>query len=338
MPDSGNELLNRIISLDCGPYAFGLRATAMLGVRDFGQVQRLSHADSSGLIERVRCVDGVLPAIELHRRLSVSTTSSRHPLVLTRLSDAPNGGATTHASHLLGLFVDSTSRPQSIAKRDWHVLPDWVRAGAQVPADAIAIQHGRDGKPDVRLILDPKGFVAEPFRMQKPETAAVTVSEANTAGSENRHSGRGLLVFAPGESSRTQLRIALAIPMSFVLGVDLLQPRILLPSHDPHLDGIAIWNGCPIPVLRLGDALGLTSDNTDHRSESTRLVVVRTPQNRLFGFIAHAQMRSLRTPKTAGNLGKCGIEPRFLHGAFVTDEGPLAIPNLDRLIHSDRWT
>lgn len=356
-PASGSSVTlgktRRMVSLDSGDYAFGLAAEMMLGVRDAGQVERLDNASAENAVSRennyirqVRCVDGDIPAIDLQTMMGMKSGSSRKPLVLARRSRPESS---KDGSELIGLFVDSTSRPQNVALADWHELPDWVRAGMQIPSEAIAIQRDRSSNLDVRLILDPPRFGGAPFRMAPADSQPKVdvVEETTPSATESKASGRGLLVFAPAESSRSQIRVALAIPMSFVVGVDLITPRIKLPTLDPHLDGIVVWNDRPVPVLRLGDALGLPADELqageirrtagDDHLDATRLIVFRTPQNRLIGCMAHAQMRSLRTPRTVALQEDCGIESTYLLGAFVTDEGPLAVPNLDRLLHCDRW-
>lgn len=351
----------QIIAVDVGPYHLAVDADDMRGVHNDAQPLVV---ESLGRV--VRSPEGVVAAIDLCRYLNVATPNPRQPMVVVRTStDASTRG--------LGLLVDSTSRPHAIAAADRHAVPDWVARGLRIPATAwVTDRSGNAPKP--RLVLDTYGietFDETEAEMWPPTNAVVPVADrtcSNQPDSErpgshqpgSRLTGRGLLIFAPAESSRADMLAALAIPMACV--VEVSRPGLVrsLPSRDPHLHGVTLWNNRPLPVLWLGDALGLTPDResrdqamvaTAHGqnvapesagtafgdSMSCRMIVIRTPGDQWLACLAHAPMRSLKAPASTGPHANPDMDPRFLLGAFVSEEGPLAVPDLDGLLSPERW-
>ena len=331
--------LRRIVSLDVGSYELALDANDLLGIRDMGQITEHSPSAKSLVGRLVRVPEGDVRAIDLRGLLGIPSPTERLPLVLIRTSgqdDVPN-----QISPPLGLFVDSPSRPQLVSDDDWFSEPQWVRQGMVLPCQAFAIQRDRSGNEKIRMVLDASGFSAT-----GSQNASSDSGTGNQFGFQDfgpQSSSRGLMVFAPAESSRA-IQTAISIPMSFLVGVERSAVLRDFPSNDPYFAGVTIWKGRPISVLRLGDALGLSpkENETDSTSgytesnESSPLLVIRTPKNEIFGCLASEQIRSLRTPKTTGCNPDCGIDPSLLLGSFMTTEGPLAVPDLDLLLYSTR--
>ena len=147
---------------------------------------------------------------------------------------------------------------------------------------------------------------------------------------------RGLLVFFPAESSTDQVRAALAVPKSEVMGIESNPVVNPILGCDSLLTGFVDWQNHRLPILRLGDALGLpqrdSSKVTAVGRPRNRLLVFRTPQNRRMGCLADPEMTSIKTPRTIGLMQDCGMCIDHLLGTFRTAVGPLAIPNLDRLL------
>ncbi len=359
-----------MIQINVGKYGLGIRAQDMLAVHDSGEVIELtSPAEVLQSLKPlaclpknatgtwVKCSHGTVPAIRMHSLLNVEATTQRQPLVLVR---------TGTENQLMGLFVDSTSRPQAVASRDWVAIPNWIRSELMVPADSMVIEHHEGQSTTVRLILNPDVFHTDAFKIEglpqgelvgdftQSEQTSVDEQQTPTGGQTDVSTsefgaissvptsavGRGLLVFAPAESSRSRMRAAVAVPMSCVLGVDQSAALTRIPTNDSRLEGIAVWNGITVPVLRLGDAIGMIGEASSNQPETsndeTRLLIFRTPAGEVFGCYCHAQMRSLRTPTTKGLHPDCRMNEDLLHGAFLTEEGPLAVPNLDRLLHPRR--
>lgn len=327
----------RMVSLDVGEYKLALDAEDLLGVRDDGQIKEiavLGTTGSSRAAKVVRCPEGDIRAIDLVDLLDQKTTEQKPPLVLVR--------GQHQSKRPLGLFVEETSRPRSIPEADWHSLPDWVRSRTSLPAHSFVVERDRLGTAEsIRLVLEAERFhhANRPTKNDAviPDSKAYT-QESLVSGSQ---SGRGLLVFAPAESSQAQMKTALAVPMSFLMGVELRSRVFRIPTDDPFIVGATLWNQLPIPVVRLGDALGLTPEMHEtgrggRSDQSTRLVILRTPGNRIFGCMAHAQMRSLRNSSTNSGQPDCDIAKEYLLGSFLTDEGPLSIPDLDSLLQSKR--
>lgn len=333
----------RMVSLDVGEYHLALDAEDLIGVRDDGQIEELAVLGNAGdarSAKVVRCPEGDIRAIDLMELLAQKSTLQKSPLVLVR--------AHTHhpTDRPLGLFVEETSRPRSISGMDWHQLPRWVRNRISLPAQSFVVERDRAGTAtSIRLVLDPERFQQANQSVNDSANQSDTQSVAQGLNADSSaavsKSGRGLLVFAPAESSQGQMKTALAVPMSFLMGVELQSNIFRLPTHDPFMVGVTLWNQLPIPVVRLGDALGLTPDvNRSTKStrdgQSMRLLILRTPCNRVFGCMAHAQMRSLRSSSTKAGQPDCDIAKECLLGSFLTDEGPLSIPDLDFLLQSRR--
>ncbi|MEM9586842.1 MAG: CheW domain-containing protein [Planctomycetota bacterium] len=332
-----------MIAIDVGPYALGVESTDLRGVELDVAVSKIDAIDTgasstgNSVAGLVRYGDSaVTRAVDLGGWLNVTQISGRRSMILVRTP------CSLGHEDSLGLFVDSTSRPLSVNRQHWLDIPAWVTSRLTIPGKAWVTHHDR-GSVTPRVILDTAALATNPVAIDEASVETLTEGVTRTRNATNSEAtgcgmttGRGLLVFAPAESSRVRMNAALAVPMSCVVHIGSPTPIRQVPTCDPSLMGLTIWNDRPLPVMRLGDALGLAAEDRSKvpDKESSRLLVVRTPNNELLGCLTHAQMRSLRTPTSSTPHPQPGIDARWLLGAFITDEGPMAVPDLDQVILS----
>lgn len=352
-PDSQNvqgskaTTSNQLVSIDVGQYRLGIEAGDLVGVRDADQTSIVSVLGKNSPGRLVRISEGVVRAIDLRNVLSTSD-NTHAPLVLVRaaVDQAADQITPPTSSEILGFFVDSVSRPASAKQADRYPIPSWVRQKLTLPCKAWIRQSNDADESLVRLILDASGFSRADWEALASTYETPESVESAMGASKPKSSGRGLLVFAPAECL-TEMTTVIAIPMSMLASVEQSAVINKLPSNDRCLEGVTNWNGKPIPVVALGNALGLAQakpaenqalsfgSNTRNTAGSP-LLVIRTPQNNVFGCLAGEQIRSIRTPKTIGPHPNSGIAPNLLLGAFMTTAGPMVVPDLDALLTVSR--
>ena len=313
----------RIVPIDVGRHQLALPADRLIGVRDDWRPLDDASFDT-GLV--VHSGGGPMRAINLVTWMGEAHSEANAPLVAVRVSEPES---------VMGLFVSHVGRPRTLRRKDLYEVPDWVAASSRIPLSHWAISSEEHSRQVLHIADVDRIRADEEDGRHQPSTNKFQGSEISTGQIEKQAAGRGVLAFAPAESSQAQMRCAIAIPMSLIVGVLADYELFEIPSPITQLQGLALWNGAPVPVIRLGLALGLGNGNTggDGSAErSTRLLVLRTPGDRVIGCLTHSQMRTLRTPQTTGHYRDHKLDPEVLLGSFLTADGPVAIPDLDQVV------
>lgn len=311
----------RVVPIDVGRHSLAVPAESLLGVRDDWQIPDDGTSTRHGFV--VQCSTGPVPAIRLAGWLGGEPGLERSHLVTVR---------TTDSLDVFGLFVDHVGRPRTVRRHELYRIPDWYAGMMSVPLSHWAIHSSTGSDTPVRHVID-----VDRFRDKDDvhhEALASQVTPNSETGEIAAAHGRGILVFAPADSPQTKMRCGIAVPMSLVLAV-LADFQVMdVPTRAPHLEGLVLWHGLPIPVIRLGMALGLDNQELDLAStdRSARMLLLRTPSDQIIGCVTHSQMRTLRTSQATGGHIDHELNADLLFGSFLTADGPIAIPDLDQVL------
>ncbi|MEO1526383.1 MAG: chemotaxis protein CheW [Planctomycetota bacterium] len=313
----------RIVPIDVGQHRLALPAETLLGVRDDWKILEESTPQAGYVVQ---CSSGPIAAIHLAQWLGGPPDVQNSQLVAVR---------SIHSHETLGLFVDDVGRPRTVRHHELHRIPSWVASAAPIPMNYWAIQTNQDTK--VRHVIDVDRFRdRDGSESNGPATQEAQEAMIDQDFGASPVQGRGVLVFAPAELLQSKMRCAIAVPMSLVLAVLADFTVLEVPTRIPHLAGVVLWNGFPVPVIRLGQALSLHDHErslTNGTSDpSVRMLLVRTPNDQVIACLTHSQMRTQRTPQTTGAYFDHDLNADLLLGSFLTADGPVAVPDFDQLL------
>ncbi|MEM9827590.1 MAG: hypothetical protein AAF958_13445 [Planctomycetota bacterium] len=360
---AGNrQTAGKIIALDLAPFALAINARRLVNVHDGSPASTL-HQDQPGT-SVVRTPAGPIAALDLHWILqrdsgANSGPDQSHPdsrllVVVDRRPVISNELVRQQDRDPIGLFVDSASRPIGLNPSSCHAIPDWVSATFDLPMARWVVDGDGDQRV-VRSIIETQRLGRQSGTTHDPVQAADMLprddletlpQDSFVPKSPAIRGGRGLLIFSPAEVQRSGLTTSLALPMACVLSVGVPQKIWPLASGDPDLVGVTLFGGNPVPVLWLGQRLGMPRDadiraaalatcgdnSRQQLNTGFRMLILRTPEGRSVACLTDGQMRFRRQINSSGRQGDCKIASQWLHGAFLSDDGPIAVPDLDRVL------
>ena len=239
------------------------------------------------------------------------------------------------------VLCDSVSRPIKTPFEHIHPMPRIGFKGGENLLDSVINLEPEAADPadSIRFSFDPQSLFGT-VTNKKPSRANVLPKEAVMAmtasnfggGNQASHRSRQLLAFIPEDIAASEVEHIFCLPLTAIAEVITVQPDLYTVGANENFDGFALWRKVPVPIVRLGNVFGFSSDDEQHLSR--RLVIARATGNRFVGVYAKPQMQTMKVPESvAGNSESFKGRPHL--GCFRTELGDLVVPDLNRILNND---
>ena len=239
------------------------------------------------------------------------------------------------------ILCDSVSRPIKTTPEHIHPMPRICFKGDENLLDSVVNLDAEADDPveSIRFSFDPQSLFGKVTK-EKPTRANVLPKEAIMAmtasnfggGKQASHRSNQLLAFIPEDIAAGEVEHIFCLPLTAIAEVITVQPNLYTVGANENFEGFALWRKVPVPIIRLGNVFGFSSDEEQHLSR--RLVIARATGNRFVGVYAKPQMQTMRVPESvAGNSEPFKGRPHL--GCFRTELGDLVVPDLNRILNND---
>ncbi len=224
-----------------------------------------------------------------------------------------------------GLLVDSVSRVLTISSDQVRPCPELLNDSTRRLFKSVVLFREEGAGSTLNLLLSPERLNSQAPQISADAKLPELRSDANAPSRNSTVVGR--IVLFPLSNDRVDGQ-QLMCGLSATQVVEVLEPLpiVSVPFAPRHVTGFVKWRERAVPVIQLGERLGVSDSLTQ-----SRLVIARQGDD-LLGFTASGPMKQKRLPLP---YEPCPIPSEFdseaVLGTYRHDSELVVVPNLGRI-------